>query len=209
MAGLGHLWSDSILRALAVGKGVSGLGDGIFGALIVIYGIKTLGFAPGVLGTIFAVGGAAAVLGALGTGRIAPRFGLGRTLAMGLLLGGLSSFLIPLARGLLLLAGAFLVAAQLSDFGLAVYEINEVSLRQGIASPRMLGRVNASMRVIELSGLLVGSLLAGLLAETVGVRWALAAGASFGSAAGIWLMLSPVSKVRSDPESGSQPAAQR
>ena len=66
---------------------------------------------------------------------------------MGLLLYALSSFLIPLARGPLVVSGVFLASQQLFDFGLAVCEKTEFSLRQSIVSNRMLGRVNASMTV--------------------------------------------------------------
>jgi hypothetical protein len=83
------------------------------------------------------------------------------------------------------------------DFGLAISEINGVSLRQGIVSPRMLGRVNASMEVAGQSSQLVGSLIAGVLAEAVGMRWALTAGSSLMAAGGLWLLLSPVRGVRS------------
>ena len=108
----------------------------------------------------------------------------------------------PLARGPLLLAGALLATGQLFDFADAGYNINEVSLRQGITSPQMLGRVNASMEVTELGSQLVGSLLAGALAETVGMRWALAAASSMGVAGGLWLVLSPVWPVRSVADLG-------
>ena len=148
------------------------------------------------LGTIFAIGGATSILGALSTSRLTHRFGLGKTLAAGFLLYGLSSFLIPLARGPLLLAGALLAAQQLADFALAVYEINEVSLRQGITTQRMLGRVNASLEVVELGARLAGSLLAGVLAEAVGLRGALAVGAVLMTGGGLWLVLSPVRHAR-------------
>ena len=51
-------------------------------ARIVLYGIETLGFAPGVLGTIFAIGGATSILGALSASKLTRRFGLGKTLAI-------------------------------------------------------------------------------------------------------------------------------
>ena len=159
------------------------------------------------LGTIFAIGGVTSILDALSASRLTHRFGLGKTLATGFLLYGLSSSLIPLARGPLLLAGALLAVQQLFDFALAVYEINEVSLRQGITSQRMLGRVNASLEVVELGARLIGSLLAGVLAEAVGPRWALAAGAGLAAVGGLWLVLSPVRHVRSVPPAETDPAA--
>lgn len=78
-----------------------------------------------------------------------------------------------------------------------------MSLRQGITSPRMLGRVNASMEVMHRGSQLAGALLAGVLAEAVGLRWALAAGSSFCLAGGLWLLLSPVWKVASVDRQGT------
>ena len=196
-AGLRLVVNSPILRAIGVQKVADGLGGGIFTALILLYGIETLGFEPGVLGTIFAIGGITSILGALSAGPLTRRFGLGGTLTIGLLLWALSASLIPLARGPLVLADALLGAQQLFDCGRAIYEINEVSLRQSMVSPRMLGQVNASMEVAELSSQLVGSLLAGALAEAVGIRWALVAGSFMGAAGGLRLLLSPVRDVRS------------
>ena len=208
VAGLRLALGNPILRAIGASRAIGmGLGGGIIGTLVVLYGIETLGFAPGVLGTIFAIGGATSILGALSASKLTHRFGLGKTLAIGFLLYGLSSFLIPLARGPLLLAGALLAAQQLADFALAVYEINEVSLRQGITAQRMLGRVNASLEVVELGSRLAGSLLAGVLAEAVGLRWALAAGAGLMAGGGLWLVLSPVRRVMSVPPAETAPTA--
>lgn len=196
VAGLRLVVRNPILRAFGAQKVASGLGGGIIGTLILLYGIETLGFAPGVLGTIWAIGGTS-ILGALSAATLTRRFGLGKTLTISFMLYTLSAFLIPMARGPLVVAGVFLGAQQLFDFGLAISEINGVSLRQSIVSPRMLGRVNASMEVAGQSSQLVGSLLAGVLAEAVGMRWALAAGSSLMAAGGLWLLLSPVRKVRS------------
>ena len=185
VAGLRLVVNSPILRAIGVQKVAAGICDGIFGALIVLYGIKTLGFGPGVLGTIFAIGGVSTFVGALSAGPLTRRFGLGRTLAMGFLLYALSGFLVPLARGPLVVAGALLGMGQLFDFGQTVYEINEDSLRQGIVSPQILGRVNASMEVTGLGSQLAGSLLAGALAHAVGMRWALVAATTIRVAGGL------------------------
>ena len=204
VAGLRLVVNSPILRAIGAQKVLDGFGGGIIGTLILLYGIETLGIAPGVLGTIFAIGGAASILGALSAGRLTRRFGLGRMMAMGVLLYALSSFFIPLARGPVVVAGALLAAQQLFDFGLSVYEINEVSLRQGIVSRRMLGRVNASMEVTGLGSRLVGALMAGILAEVIGIRWALTVGSFMMAAGGLWLLVSPVGSVRSTSDLGPQ-----
>jgi MFS family permease len=200
-AGLRLVFGNPILRAISISKAAMGLSGGVIGTLVILYGIDTLGFEPGVLGTIFAVGGASSILGALNVGRLTRRFGLGRTLVVGFLIYGFSGFLIPMARGPLLVAGAILTAAQLFDFSMTAYEVNEVSLRQSITSRRLLGRVNASMEVTMLSFQLLGAVLAGVLAETVGMRWALFTGSCFMAAGGIWMLFSPVWRTRAIADS--------
>ena len=202
--GVGLVLANPILRTIGGQKAASGISGGVIRTLIVLYGIETLGFGPGVLGTIFAIGGLAAVLGAVSTTRLTGRFGLGRTMAVGELLGGLGAFLIPIARGPLLLAGSLLTAQQLFDFGGAAYEINEMSLRQGITPPEVLGRVNASLQVTELGARLAGALLGGVLAETLGMRWGLTAGSCFMVAGGLLLLASPVWRVRSVTDDDSE-----
>jgi MFS family permease len=201
VAGLKLVFGNPILRAIGVSKAAMGLTGGVFGALFVLYGIDTLGFEPGVLGTIFAVGGIPSILGALNVGRLTRRFGLGRTLVTGFLIYGISAFLIPLARGPLLVAGAILTSAQLFDFSITAYEVNEMSLRQSVTPQRLLGRVNASMEVMMLGFQLLGALLAGVLAETVGIRWALFTGSSFMVFGGVWMLLSPIWRTATVPDS--------
>ena len=75
------------------------LASGIIGSLIVLFGIDTLGFGSGMLGTIFAIGGISFVMGALSVESLTHRFGLGKTLTTGFLIWGATTFLIPLARG--------------------------------------------------------------------------------------------------------------
>ena len=199
LEGLRVVIGNPALRAIGVSRVSLGLAGGIISSLIVLFGIETLGFAPGVLGTIFAIGGVSSILGALSVGSLTRRFGLGKTLTAGFLIWGATTFLIPLAHGPLLLAGAFLAAEQLFDFGVTVYEINEISLRQRITPYRMLGRVNSSMEVTLLGAQLVGALLGGILAELAGIRWALAVGSCLMVAGGVWLLLSPVWRMSAIP----------
>lgn len=200
VAGLRVVARNRILRAIAVSKGAMGLGGGVIGTLIILYGIDILGFEPGVLGTISAVGGVSSIVGALNVHRLARRYGVGRTLVAGFLVYGLSGFLIPLARGPLWAAGALLTSAQLFDFSLVAYEVNEVSLRQSVTPRRMLGRVNASLEVTTLGFHLVGALLAGVLAQALGMRWALFVGSWFMVSGGVWLLLSPVWRQNALPD---------
>ena len=87
------------------------------------------------------------------------------------------------------------------DFGVTIYEVTEMSLRQRITPYRMLGRVNASMEVTLLGAQLAGAILGGVLAELAGIRWALAVGSCLLLAGGIWLLFSLVWKMSTFPNS--------
>lgn len=153
------------------------------------------------LSTIFAAGGISSIFGALIAETVTRHFGVGRALVYGFLLYGLAALFIPLARGPLILATIPLLAHQLlGDGAYTVYDINQNSIRQAITPGWLLGRVNASIRILVLGALLVGSLLGGLLAETIGLRLSLVAGALIVLMGAMWLALSPVRKMREFPQ---------
>src|SRR5262249_1752401 len=54
--------------------------------------------------------------------------------------------------------------------GVAVYNINQVSLRQAVTPRRLQGGMNASMRFVVWGTLPLGALLGGFLGEKFGVR---------------------------------------
>ena len=51
---------------------------GMYGALVVLYMVRDLGFAAGILGTIWALGGLSSLIGAVSAGPTTRRFGIGR-----------------------------------------------------------------------------------------------------------------------------------
>jgi MFS family permease len=121
LEGLVLVWKTPVLLAITVGAASEGLVYGIVGSVILIFGIRELGFDAGVLGTLFAIGGISSFLGAVFAGRLTRRFGIGPTMIAGYSAFVLSILLLPLARGPLIIAGLFLVAQQLSDAAITIY----------------------------------------------------------------------------------------
>ncbi len=80
-----------------------------------------------------------------------------------------------------------------------IFEINQVSLRQAIAPERLLGRINATVQFLGLGASLAGSLLGGVLGETIGVRPTLVAGACGTLLAILTLVFSPIRRLRVAP----------
>lgn len=198
--GLRTVWRQGILRGIVVSAIFQNLSFGIFGTVYLLYVNQKVGFDPGILGLIFAVGGASAFAGAMIAGRLS-RFGTGAVMIVSLLLAAVGEAFIPLATAANVVGVVFLVSQQIiGDGAYTVYDINQVSLRQAIAPGEILGRVNASFRVSEFGAVLLGTVVAGYLGETVGLRQTLWLGVALSFLAAIALALSPVRGVRRIPE---------
>ncbi len=192
---------DASLRAFALTNATVTFSAGVFGAAYMLYVVNSLGLSPGVLGLIFGVGGASALLGALAAGRVTGWLGVGGSMIACLVIDSVAMMFIPMASGAGLIAVTFLVAHQLGDSAGTVYEINAISLAQSIAEERMLGRVNATLRFLAQATALLGALAGGAVGELAGLRAALVLGAIGVGAAALWLAASPL--ARHSPKAAS------
>jgi MFS family permease len=200
MEGLRAVWRQPILRGMVVAGLAQNLAFGLVGTVFLLYVNQEVGFDPGILGMIFAVGGVSSFLGAMIAGRL-PRFGIGAVMVASLLLAAIGEAFVPLATAANAVGVLFLVGQQIvADSALTVYDINQVSLRQAIAPAHVLGRINASVRVTEIGAVLLGTVVAGYIGETVGLRETLWAGVVLSLFAAVALALSPVRAVRRIPE---------
>jgi predicted MFS family arabinose efflux permease len=195
--GLRAVWNDRILRAMAGAAAVFRFAGGFFAALYGVFLIRTLGLSPLAMGITIGAGGIGALGGALVTGAASRRLGTGPAIIASRLALLSASLLIVFASGPKELAFAMICAAQLlGDPFWAAYEIITLSLRQSITPPRLLGRVNSTMHLLEAGLQPVGSLVAGGLAEAIGVRQTIGVGVAIGSIGLLWLLASPVVRLR-------------
>jgi MFS family permease len=195
--GLRSLLENEILRVTAACTISQEFFVGVYSALVVLYMARDLGFAPGILGTIWALGGISSFVGALATDATIKRFGIGSAMIAACSLSGVAMVFVPLAHGATLSAALLLIFQQLLGDGAAtVYQINQVSLRQAITPERLLGRVNASAEFLGLGAMLTGSLLGGLLGGLIGVRTILFLSAFGTMFSMFWLVFSPVRSLR-------------
>ncbi|MDQ3413290.1 MAG: MFS transporter [Chloroflexota bacterium] len=197
--GLRVIWINPTLRALAGSNAMISAGYGIGGTVFLLYVNQEIGFGAGVLGMVFAVGGVSALAGAGAASRLA-HLALGPLMIATLVVWAGGQALVPLATTVSLLSIIFLVLQQvITDSAATVYDINQVSLRQAITPDRLLGRVNATVRVLEVGVTLVATVAAGLLAEIVGLRFMLVVEVVILALAGLWLYVSPVRQLRATP----------
>ncbi len=167
------------------------------GTLYTLYVVRTLGLSPTILGLLVATGGLSALVGSVLAKGVIQRIGLGPTIGAGLFLYGLVGLIIPLANGPVPVVMVLLFISQLiGDIAVSMYFIAELSLRQSLVPHHLLGRVNASIQFITGGIAPLGALFAGIIAEYVGVRFTLLIGILGVISAGLWLLLSPVNKIR-------------
>jgi hypothetical protein len=195
--GVRALWSDPRLRAIAGSRMAFAAASGMFGSVFVLFVTRDLGFAPGVQGVIYGVGGLTSFVGAGMADWCRRRFGVGVAMMGGLTFGGLGVLLIAGAPQITAITAMMLVGQQIvSDPGWTVYEINQVSLRQAIAPPGVLGRVSAAERFGGLLAMLVASIVAGVVADVAGARFVLALGSCSAFAGALIIFASPVRRLR-------------
>jgi Na+/melibiose symporter-like transporter len=199
VAGLGHMWRQPLLRATAVGSMALWFGLSIFGTIISLFALKELGFEAGPLATIFAAGGVSSLLGSVLVGPVTRALGVGRAMIAGLFVAGLLLMPLVAAQGHGTSAAFCLLLQQLGDGAVLVFLINEVSLRQTIVPPRLMGRVNSSAEFLRSIARLSGVLVAGMAGEIVGLRATLGLGGAAVTLAGIFLALTSLRSVKTMP----------
>jgi MFS family permease len=188
LAGLRVLAHEPVLRAMAITGAVSNLFAYIQAAVLVLYVTRDLGLAPSAYGLILSGFGLGGVCGALVGPRVAGRVGYGGAIACGVALMASGNALVALAGAPLALAG--LVAGQvLTGFGLPLCTISMISLRQSITPRDLLGRVNATTRLVSWGALPLGALLGGALGEAIGIRPTLVLSSAGSAMVVLWVLL--------------------
>jgi MFS family permease len=189
-AGLHTVWHTPTLRALCIVRMLLDVCFACFGAAFMIYVTRDLGLATGPLGTIFALGAVASIVGAALATRLGRAWGPGRTISVGLLLLTIGLACVPLASGAGWLAIAALVAQQLvGDAGHTMHDVHDRTLRQSAVVPELLARADAGIRSAGHAATLFGAVLAGWLGDAFGARTVLWLAVAVSLLAAVWALL--------------------
>ncbi len=198
--GLAFVWREPRIRSVAGSTGTSNFFATMAMAVVLVFLRRQLHLSPGRIGVLFAIGSIGGVAGALIARRLAERFGVGRTILWTIAVAGVGQLSYPLATRasatVLVIVGELLVSA-----GGVAYNITQVSLRQALCPPRLLGRMNASVRFMVWGTMPLGGFAGGVLGSTIGLRPTLWVAACGSLAAFMWIRLSPVPAVRTMPTS--------
>jgi len=172
-------------------------------ALFVLYATTTLHLNPGLLGAVLGAGSVGGLLGALCAGAVTRRIGLGRTFLLGCIVFPAPMLLIPAAHGTGPVVLGLLFAAEFgSGLGVMWLDIAAASIFAAITPDHLRSRVFGAYRTVNFGTRPLGSLAGGALASTIGLRptlWVAVVGAL---AAFLWLLPSPVPRLRELPDAG-------
>jgi predicted MFS family arabinose efflux permease len=189
--GLGFVVGHPILRKIVACTSTSLFFGSMTTALEMVFLVRHLSVQPGTAGLITACAGLGGAVGGVLGGRLGRLAGTSRIIWLSILGAGWTGLLIPLAR-----PGWGVLLFGLGYFGMyfsaVVYNIAQISYRQAICPPALLGRMNASVRWIAWGTIPLGALAGGSLATWIGVRatlWIAGAGVW---AAGLLVFFSPL-----------------
>lgn len=197
--GLRFVLRHPLLSRIAACTSLSNFFSSIGAALIILYMVRDLRLEPGVIGLVFSAGAVGGLLGAVAATPLAKKVGEGRIIPLSALLFGPFAFLTPLAAYgppvPLLIVGGLGVS-----FSVVVYNVTQVSFRQRMCPPRLLGRMNASIRFLVWGTMPIGAFAGGLIGEAFSILTALSIAAAGAVLAALPVVLSPLIRMRELPD---------
>jgi MFS family permease len=193
--GLSFVLRHPILRKIVACTGTANLFSGISTAVEIIFLIRVLHVPPADTGLLIAVASLGGVAGGILSGRLGRLIGPARIIWFSMLVLGLPQLVVPLAEPGWRVA-LFPVGLAASSFSAVVYNVAQVSYRQAICPPRLLGRMNAAVRWVVWGTIPLGGVLGGALGAWLGVRPTLWLAFAGSWAAGWWVYFSPLRGLR-------------
>jgi len=198
--GLSWVFHQPLLVRIVLCTAISNLFGSLIFAMMPILVLRELGLSPAFYGLIGSAGAVGGLLGASLSGRIQKWVGEGHAIPLSEIVFSLSLFLVPLAAFLPALAVPLLIIGEFFfSASVLVYNIAQVSFRQRICPPALLGRMNASIRFIVWGVMPIGGLVAGLLSIGIGVVPTIIVGCAGSLLGGIPVFFSRLWRMRTLP----------
>ena len=204
LEGIRYIVGDPRWRAISLYVSTVNFFWSVAFSIMLVYAVRELHLSAGTIGVIFALGNIGALIGAMLSGRVSSRLGIGRTIVLTGAVSGSASLLVPLAPQSNPIP--FLVASQVFvGAGIVVYNVTAISLMQALTPPELLGRMNASRRWIVWGTIPLGGLVGGALASTVGLRETLFVGTIGASLCFLFLLAKPLRTIQQLPDPEEPP----
>ncbi|MGN6219495.1 MAG: MFS transporter [Microbacterium sp.] len=206
--GLRWVFGNPLLRRIVGTTAVSNFASTIMYTMLPLLILRELGLTPAAMGVIFSLGAVGGVLGAIATPRIVARIGEARAIPVSAIAFSVSGAAVPLAAVFPALAFPLLVVQGfIASFTVLLYNITQVTFRQRITPPRLLGRMNASIRFVVWGVMPISALLAGVLGQWLGVVPTLWIASVIELASALFVVIGPFWTMRDLPSAPPEPAS--
>ena len=193
--GVALVWHDTVLRWMVLATAVAAVGGAVQQAVYVLFAVDDVGLSAAVLGMVIACGSVAGVAGAAMVGPLLRRLMPGGAMAAGQTAIAVSVWLLTLASPGASGVALLVVAQVLFAMGLQIFSVTQLSVRQAITPSHVLGRVNATRRVVVFGLQPFGALAGGALGTTFGLRTALLVAALVQCLAVATIVFSPLRRT--------------
>ncbi|MEH7236851.1 MFS transporter [Bacillus sp. JJ1562] len=200
--GLQWVYKHQYLRTLALNTHVWFLFHSMTMTVLVSFFLIELGFAASQLGFALAAAGVGAVAGTSLSTRAGERFGVGRAMAFSRILYAPAVIVMALApeatssdpQNVALICAV--VGQLLYGFAMGIEGPLEIGFQQHVTPSQLQGRMNATMRSINRSVVIIGAPLGGAIADGLGFLTALWISIAGLALCGLWFSLSSMRKAQ-------------
>lgn len=196
--GLAFVLGNRLLRAIGACTAISNLFSSMAAGLVLVLLARELGLSPGVIGLLTSTAAVGGLVGSLVASRFARWVGQGPAIWLSALAIAPPTFVLPFVQRDWTLV-CYAVVQVVGWAMVVVYNITQVSFRQSLCPPPLLGRMNATMRFFVWGTMPLGGLLGGVLGTAIGVRETLLVVAVGTSLAFLPVFFSPLRTMRELP----------
>jgi predicted MFS family arabinose efflux permease len=170
--GTSYVFREPRVRAIALTALLANLFRSVLFAVLLIYLVRQVHASASAIGVALAIGNVGFLVGALLAAPLSRRLGVGPTMQAAVALFGPAALIIAVAPpGLAVYAVAAMIL--IDTFGIGVHSVNQVSLRQAITPEPLRGRMSATVRLLVLGAIPLGTMIGGVLGSALGLRAAI------------------------------------
>jgi MFS family permease len=199
--GMRFISRSALVRPILAATATLNLFTFAISALFLLYATRALGVRPATLGVVLGAGAVGGVIGSALTGRIVRGIGVGSAFAAGCVLFTAPLVLVPLAGGSHLVVLGMLFAAQFgAGFGVMVLDITAGAILTAAVPDELRARIFGAYQLVNYGVRPLGALAGGAFGAAIGMRPTLLIAVAGAVASVLWLLPSPVVRLRALPE---------
>ncbi|HEU4946097.1 MAG TPA: MFS transporter [Kribbella sp.] len=196
-AGMGYVMRHPYLRASLGCATTVNFFNLIGSALLVLFASRNLELSAGTIGLAFGIGATGGLLGAVAAAPLTRWIGAGRLIAAGAVVFPAAIALAAVASGPTWARAAALAAAEfVGAFAVMCFDVPLNALQAAVIDDQMRSRVAGAFSSINYGVRPLGAVIGGLLGTWLGVRETLLISSAGGLLAVLWLVRSPIIRVR-------------